>query len=231
MTHPPARQIVEPGALPRHRHAQGYAAVVLGGGYEEAGDAGRRWLVSGDVVIHQGWEAHLNRTPAAGAQVLNLPLPAGALAPFGRIDDVDAVVRTAQHDPREAGARLAADFRPLSAATTDWPDLLAAALSRGDATPLGDWAERLGLSPEHLSRGFGKVFGVTPQRFRWEARSRAALRDLTLTAMPLAELALAHGFADQAHLTRSLRSFSGHTPGAWRNAVAAGGLSARAEHR
>lgn len=216
MSHPPARQIVQPGALPRHRHADGYVAVVISGGYEEAGDTGRRRVTAGEVVVHHPWEAHLNRTPGAGAQVLNLALPAGGLAAFGRVDDVDALVRIAQRDPVEASHRLPGMFQPTGAGASDWPDLLAEALAGGDADSLGDWAARLGLSAEHLSRGFGQVFGITPHRFRWEARNRAALRDLTLTTMPLAELALTHGFADQAHLTRSLRVFSGRTPGAWR---------------
>jgi AraC-like DNA-binding protein len=216
MSHPPARQTVEPGPLPRHRHAEGYVAVVIAGGYEEAGDSGRRRVAPGDVVVHRPWEAHLNRTPGAGAQVLNLPLLRLGLTPFGRVDDVDELVRTAGRDLIAASARLGELFRPAVSTPADWPDLLAEALADGDLHSLGGWAMRFGVSAEHLSRGFGKVFGVTPHRFRWEARSRAAIRDLTLTATPLAELALAHGFADQAHLTRSIRAFSGLTPGAWR---------------
>lgn len=216
MSHPPARQTVAPGCLPRHRHAQAYAAVVIAGSYEEAGDQGRRRVGPGDVVVHQAWEAHLNRTPGAGAQVLNLAAPAGGFAAFGRIDDLDGLVRAAARDPREAADRLQAGFRPAPNALADWPDRLAEALGRADATPLSAWAERLGVSREQLSRGFGKVFGVTPQRFRWEARTRAALADLVAGALPLAELALAHGFADQAHMTRSVRALSGHPPGAWR---------------
>jgi len=215
VSHPPSRQTVQPGCLPRHRHAEGYVAVVLAGAYEEAGDTGRRRVGPGDVVVHQPWEAHLNRTPGAGAQVLNLPLAARGLAPFGRVEDLDGLVRAAARDPREAAAALQAGFQAADTAPADWPDLLAAALAGGDARPLGDWAAAFGLSPEHLSRGFGKVFGVTPQRFRWEARARAALGDLG-GAVPLAQLAAVHGFADQAHMTRSVRAVSGRPPGAWR---------------
>ena len=68
---------------------------------------------------------------------------------------------------------------------------------------------------EHLSRGFGRVFGVTPQRFRLETRARAALADLSGPAT-LAEVAALHGFADQAHMTRSVRDLTGATPGAWK---------------
>jgi AraC-like DNA-binding protein len=215
MIQPPARQTVQPGRLPRHRHADGYAAVVLCGAYEEAGDAGRRRVEPGDVVTHRPFEAHLNRTPAAGAQVLNLPLPAGDLPAFGRVDDVDALVRAAERDLLEAAALLAGGFRPAHPSRTDWPDLLAAALASGDAGRLGDWAEVFGLSPEHLSRGFRRVFGVTPQRYRLESRARAALADLTGPAA-LAEVAAAHGFSDQAHMTRSVRAVTGRPPGAWK---------------
>lgn len=215
MTHPPARQTVQPGCLPRHRHAEAYVAVVLSGAYEEAGDSGRRRVRAGDVVVHQPWEAHLNRTPPAGAQVLNLPRPDGALAPFGRVTDPDLLARLAERDLAEAVQALAVGFQAAGPAPADWPDRLAAALLAGDATRLAEWAAAFGVSPEHLSRGFGQVFGVTPQRFRLEARARAALADLA-GPRPLAELAAAHGFADQAHMTRSVREMTGRPPGAWR---------------
>lgn len=215
MSLPPARQTLAPGRLPRHRHAEGYVAVVLAGAYEEAGDAGRRRLAPGDVVVHGAWEAHLNSS-RRGAQVLNLPLPAGRLAAFGRVDDVDGLVRTATRDPRAAAEQLSETFAPAPTELPDWPDRLAAALAAGDAAGLALWAETFGVSPERLSRGFGQVFGVSPKRFRAEARARAALASLSVTATPLAELALAHGFADQAHMTRAVRALSGLPPGGWR---------------
>ena len=36
--------------LSRHRHAHGYAAVVLAGGYEEAGERARLRVRAGDVI-------------------------------------------------------------------------------------------------------------------------------------------------------------------------------------
>ena len=47
--------------LPRHRHDAPYAAVVLEGGYEEAGDGGRFRVRAGDVLIHGAFSAHLDR--------------------------------------------------------------------------------------------------------------------------------------------------------------------------
>lgn len=215
MSLPQPRQTVAPGCLPRHRHAEGYAAVVLAGGYEEAGDGGRRRLCAGDVVAHRPFEAHLNRTPRSGAVVLNLPLPAAALEGFGRVDDADSLARLAARDPLEAAAALAGAFEPVPTTPLDWPDDLALALACDRVPRIGDWAAAMGLSAEHVSRGFSQVFGVSPQRYRMEARTRAALADLT-GAVPLAVVAAQHGFADQAHMTRSVRAVTGLTPGAWK---------------
>ena len=45
MQHSPCEQ------LPRHPHDEAFAAVLLSGGYVEAGDTGRHRLEPGDVVV------------------------------------------------------------------------------------------------------------------------------------------------------------------------------------
>jgi len=59
-------QTIHSRELARHVHAGSYAALVLSGRYEEAGDHGRFQVQVGDVVFHGRFEAHLNRFPAAG---------------------------------------------------------------------------------------------------------------------------------------------------------------------
>jgi AraC-like DNA-binding protein len=212
----PARQHVPAGALPRHRHAEGYVALVLRGAYEEAGDNGRRAVAAGDVVVHRPWQAHLNRVPARGAEVLNLSAAPG-LGPFGHVADPDDIVRLHERDPRAAAEALVEQFRPATVAA-DWPDALAAGLA--DARlDLRTWAEQLEISPEHLSRRFARLYGVAPQRFRWEARARAAWADVVTSAAPLAEIALLRGFSDQAHMTRAVSALTGRPPGAWRRSI------------
>src|SRR5687768_11649748 len=124
-------QAVPPGELPRHRHQEGYVALVLAGAYEEAGDAGRRHVEAGDVVVHRPWEAHLNRV-ARGARVLNLPLPRADLAAFGSVADPDAIVRAYERDAPAAVPELAAQFRAAPRTIIDWPEDLARALSGGE---------------------------------------------------------------------------------------------------
>ena len=90
-------QTIRTPVLSRHSHEAAYAALVLSGAYEEAGDQGRFQVEAGDVVLHDCFEAHLNRFSPSGAVVLNLRLPAPyAFAPgIAKVEDVDLVVRTA----------------------------------------------------------------------------------------------------------------------------------------
>jgi len=214
----PARQHLAGGdrAL-RHRHARAYAALVLGGDYVEAGDAGRRRVSAGEVVLHDGFEAHANQFGAHGATVLNLPLPDNWRSPaaFMRVADPDAVVRAAERDPAAAVAALTGQLEPLPSQTGDWPDRLADALRTGALLSLGDWAEQHRLAAATVSRGFRQAFGVSPVRYRAETRALAAWRSLALDAS-LADLAAETGFADQAHMTRAIVALTGRPPGAWR---------------
>ncbi len=210
-------QRLDPGAWPRHRHATAYAAVVLSGGYLEAGGAGRWRAEAGDVLAHPAFDAHQN-VLRGRAWVLNVSLPLTVdLPPVFRVADLDAVERAYRADPREATRLLIPDHvRPPLA--EDWPDLLAAALAADPALSIGDWARARGLAPAVVSRGFKATFGVTPAAFRAERRTQAAWRDLTATATPLAAVAHDRGFADQAHLSRAVRALTGATPRAWREA-------------
>ena len=199
-------------SLPRHRHLEGYVAVVLEGGYEEAGDGGRLRAAPGTVVVHGRYEAHLDRFGAGGARVLNLPAVAGLLPGAGVIADPDAVARLAERDPGEATGLVRASFRPGAAFADDWPDLLALALRDDPGLLLSDWAERIGLDPASVSRGFARAYGVSPKRFRLEARTHRAVAALPDWDQGIAALAAEHGFADQAHLTRAVAALTGTTP-------------------
>ena len=45
--------------IPRHRHDNAYAAVILSGGYEESGSYGRYRVKAGHVLLHRSFDAHL----------------------------------------------------------------------------------------------------------------------------------------------------------------------------
>lgn len=69
-----------------------------------------------------------------------------------------------------------------------------------------------GLSRYELARQFRALYGTSPYRYSLLRRLDFARTQLR-AGMPLVEVALAAGFADQAHFTRVFRSAFGVTPG------------------
>lgn len=199
-------------AVERHHHWDAYAALVIRGSCDEAGDHGRFRAEVGNVLVHRAFDAHSNHIGRRGAAFLNFRLEAPLDGWFGSVVDVDAICRAYLRDRSEAGAMLRAQFRPAGGGDRDWPDLLAGELARGTPVRLSEWAERHGLHPASLSRGFRMAYGLSPKRFRLEAMASRAARRLRRTAIPLGEVAAEVGFSDQAHMTRTLGQLFGASP-------------------
>lgn len=125
-------------------------------------------------------------------------------------------VRAAERDAVEAGALLLAEIRRKPPLHYDWPDILADDLLNDPAWRLDEWARQRSLAPSSVSRGFRKVFGVTPAAFRLGARARHAFRMITGSGQSFAAVAATTGFADQAHMSRAIRALTGAPPGSWR---------------
>lgn len=198
--------------MPRHRHIDGYAAVVLAGGYVEAGDRGRIRVQPGHVVVHGAYEAHQDHFASVGALVLNIPLDGQLAAITGLVADADAIARLAERDIQSAAALLKETVRPIDAQLTDWPDRLAAALASQRDFSIEHWANEMGLAPQSISRGFRQAYGVSPKRYRLEQRALRAIRNLRTWSGTLAGLAAELGFSDQAHLTRAVVALTGSPP-------------------
>lgn len=93
-------------------------------------------------------------------------------------------------------------------------ELLAASLD--GQVLIGDIAEACGVSRSHFIRGFRAAVGTTPYQWLLGRRVERA-RDLLLhSRLSLAEVAVASGFSDQSHMTRTFRRITGAAPGAWR---------------
>jgi len=203
--------------IARHRHELAYASLVLAGAYEEAGDAGRQRVCAGDVLVHQPFDAHLDRFSAAGAEILNLPLAGWRVRSLlGHCPDSDAVARTAERDPAEAVKLLFALILPRETTVQDWPDILARNITDDPYLNLGKWARGAGMANATVSRGFRRVFGLSPVAFRLQSRARRAWREAVEGQDALAAVAANAGFADQAHMTRSVGALTGRTPRQWR---------------
>jgi AraC-like DNA-binding protein len=217
---------------PRHYHRDGYANVVLAGEFVESSFAGHRRVGPGDVLLHGGFDAHANFAQSRGPlTLLRLPWLHAGVEGVYRVADLDRLAGLVERDVDAAVEALAAGLLQAPPADDSWPARLACALRVGRVTRLAQWAEEEGLAPETVSRQFGRLFGVSPQRFRLECRARrawlACVGDASGASGAASLTALAHelNFADLAHMSRSVAALTGRTPSAWRQSAAMASIS------
>ncbi len=84
-----------------------------------------------------------------------------------------------------------------------------------DPVSLDDLAFSAGLSKFHLIRLFNEEVGVAPHAFQLQLRVSHS-RQLLASGLAVADVAVACGFADQAHFSRCFKSVVGYTPGSFR---------------
>jgi AraC-like DNA-binding protein len=206
------------GNADRHSHGYAFAALVLKGGYEESGDAGRFDVREGDVILHERFEAHCNRGSRSGALILHIALPSDAdfVSGVAQVADPDLIARVVERNSTEAAALLLQTTQMKQPHLRDWPEQLAAELSRNASLNLTAWSNAQGIAPWTVSRGFESVFGISPSAFRATARAGCAWKAIRTTGEPLVDIAARFGFSDQAHMTRSVRCLTGNAPRAWR---------------
>ncbi len=77
-------------------------------------------------------------------------------------------------------------------------------------------AEACNLSRGYFIRAFRETTGMTPYQWLLSERINRARGLLRTSNAPLAEVAIACGFADQSHFTRVFSTIAGVTPGNWR---------------
>ncbi len=112
--------------------------------------------------------------------------------------------RRRQERPPDAGAGWVAEIR----------DRLHADIAhRPTLTELADAA---GVHPVTLARAFRRTFGCTVGEYLRRLRIDRAAEQLTGGDAPLAEIALAAGFADQSHFSNVFRRRTGRSPSAFR---------------
>jgi AraC family transcriptional regulator len=77
------------------------------------------------------------------------------------------------------------------------------------------------LGEAHFSRSFKSTFGESPHAFVLHRRLQFAAQYMLQTDVPLCDIALRCGFADQAHFSKHFRQAHGLKPSAWRRTARA----------
>lgn len=81
---------------------------------------------------------------------------------------------------------------------------------------LDDLAAAAGVAPLYLIRAFRQATGLPPHAWQGQRRLRHA-QGLLRQGLPIADVAIDCGFADQSHFTRAFKRLTGVTPGRYRS--------------
>lgn len=118
---------------------------------------------------------------------------------------------------------LAEAFSRKPEASTPRPPrwlVLAKELIRSEFTEdltLGEIALQVGVHPVYLASAFRKSYGCTVGEYVRKLRIDFAINELIFSDTPLAQIAVAAGFANQSHFSKVFKRQTGLTPGEYRN--------------
>lgn len=139
---------------------------------------------------------------------------------FAALTDTESSRFTREVSVIDYAARLAGELAPGSSAPLDAGSKIEWAAGYIDANfaealRLDDICAAVGLSSSYLIRAFKKRYGVAPHEYQTNRRiqhAQARLRE----GLPISQVALETGFADQAHLQRTFKRLTAATPGQYR---------------
>jgi AraC family transcriptional regulator len=199
-----------------HRHAWSQASLLIAGDYLENSDEGRREVGIRALTRKPGGYEHEDVFGDAGALIVSLNAPVSCIRESYRIVICDSLAA----GRAELQSMHAGDEASPNAAIppTQAPQWLLDAKVRllEDRTMVRAFARSLGRHPVSFARSFRRAFGVTPSQCRQDRRLARAMTSVVRSPTPLAEIADAEGFADQAHMTRAFTAASGWSPAALR---------------
>ena len=132
------------------------------------------------------------------------------------VDNVTSALRTYLARSR-GGAHSVASTRPGSLPA--WKERRVKELMRleiANKLSLERLASECGLSVRHFTRAFRLSTGMSPHRYLLGLRLEKARQLLLDPAVPLQQVAMSCGFADQSHFTRAFSALEQMSPGTWR---------------
>ncbi|HEY3180211.1 MAG TPA: AraC family transcriptional regulator [Casimicrobiaceae bacterium] len=231
-----------PGMIvPRHEHLSPYVCVVMDGCLEVQARESFE-CPAGSVIAYPGGHVHANRFSDHHGRCINVHFgsiwtdegPTREWLRDCRRVHVGMNARALMRLEQEMRANDSA--APLAAASAaiellaqvmradsvsshpKWVarviDIVEADLAH--APTLGQLAIEVGAHPAHVARAFRRAYGETIGAYVRRRRVEHADRALLTSDMPLAHIAAAAGFSDQAHFTRVYRRHFGVPPGARR---------------
>ena len=223
-----------PGAtrFRKHEHEGAHVCVVIAGGFAEREKSSWRDVGAGTTRV-SGSARHDIDFSATGATCIMIEAP-------GQLMELDSP-RFIENDTRLAALaagihRSRAHDGPLQKMRND--DLTTELLAqldrrlRGRKEPAPSWLDRIremmhddhgslsvaelareaGVHRVHVARTFRDHYGISVTTYARKLRIQRAVTLLGTSSLPLSQLALESGYADQSHFTREVRTVLGTTP-------------------
>jgi AraC family transcriptional regulator len=226
-----------------HVHDDTSFSLVLSGSYEETIRGRSDTYGAGALLVCPPDELHAQRFGQGGVYKLVFSPTADALGRLGevaRLAEAPIVCSAAVADVGRrimAELRRADDFSPLiieglshellglfargQATSTSLPRFLKTAIdylhdAKGAQITLDQLAAVIGCDAGRLSAAFRRHLGCTVGDYQRRLRVEQAAGLLATGRLPIAEIAVLCGFADQPHLNRAFKAQIGTTPAAYR---------------
>jgi AraC family transcriptional regulator len=237
--------------IPRHAHASAFFGLVLEGGYREIYGGRCRECNPSSLLFHPPGEIHSEAHYDVVVRIFTIEPNEQLLIHVNDYSrTLDGPHEFHAGPLLRLGARLYREFRrddPESSLAMEGIvlELLADACRNAkshstmapprwlrrarevlhdrfrETVQLGEIAQAVGVHPAHLARTFRRYYQCTIGDYVRDLRTEQARQELRVSNRPLAEIALALGYADQSHFATSFKRQTGMTPGAFRNAFRA----------
>ena len=232
--------------LPKHTHERACFSLVLQGGFDERYGAESRTCGPSTVVFIPAGEAHSDYFLDGGSRCFHFEIARdwlGDIAPNSatlqrsvefKDGTISRLIMKLYREFRsmDAFASLAIEGltlemlaevsrRQIAGRGRNPPawlervvELLHAQFS--ESLTLPTIAKAVGVHPAHLAREFRRYYRCTVGDYILRLRMDSACRALSTSSTALSEIALANGFADQSHFSRTFKRFTGMTPAFYR---------------
>jgi AraC family transcriptional regulator len=235
LTHYSNKQVFEEW----HSHEHSSISLLLNGTHEEDLTGEKLKRLPGDIKFIPAGKVHRCHHYANDTRKINIDLgdafirqiavaedrlvrsiPNALNTKFTLIKLYRELNDTGSHAHASAGLLLYDLFNPATRANTQsgtipvWAERLRELLNDEWDRPfhLEDLSTRLGIHPVTISRYFPVYFSATLGIYINQIKINKALALIKNTHLPLTEIAYTCGFADQAHFTRTFKTFTGCLP-------------------
>ena len=232
--------------IPKHEHANAFFNLVLEGTYTEVCGGRSRTRGPATLAVHPCGEVHANHWHGAGGHVFHVDIPLARLEQVREYSPVLdnpaefhdgmpnwlAMRLYREHLRNDDVSRLALEGLAMEVLAEcarchaggpernapPWLRLVRELLHDRFAENLTHEAiaATVGIHPVHLARAFRRHCGSTLGDYVRKLRVDCAAHKLVTTDEPLAGIALAAGFSDQSHFSRTFKRQTGMTPATFR---------------